>query len=74
MWFLVVAFAHLSEAKSTSLALPLTTMHYESQGECIDAARQRLTGLSSINIHGSWLCMYHDEPDRELNHAPKFTF
>lgn len=74
MWFLAVAFAHLSEAKSNALAAPLTSMHYESQGDCIDSARQRLTGLSSINIHGKWMCMYHEETDREMRNAPKFGF
>lgn len=72
-WFIVLTLAQPS-ATADQLSLMMAQDRYRSQTECVAAAQQRVSGLTQIGEHGRFLCMYHGEPDRELNDALKFNF
>lgn len=73
MWFMVIALAHVTPL-TENFEASMTQKHYASQADCISDARDRLSPLAAINMHGRYMCMYHGEPDREMMHAPKWAF
>ena len=73
MWFIIIYIVgHTDVARK--LDSDINGQRYATQAECLDSARTRADALKRIGMHGGYLCMYHREPDRELAHAPKWSF
>jgi hypothetical protein len=73
MWFIVLlATVHGHEVPS--IGEGIANYRFASQAKCIDDASRRAQALLKIHIHGRYSCMYHGEPDIELQHAPKWAF
>ena len=70
MWFLaVMLFGQPADAGDS-----LASMHYKTHALCMADARVRMAAIASVGQHGRYMCMYHNEPGRELARTPKRTF
>ena len=68
IWFLVVVFTgHPHEG-------PISLGQFATRAECMADAPGRMAGFQYIGSHGRYLCMYHNQPDKELARAPVATF
>lgn len=47
---------------------------FATHASCMADAAQRAAAFSSVGLHGRYLCMYHNEPDAELNASEKVEF
>jgi hypothetical protein len=75
MWFLVVSLIAQSPQHERDIAVAMAAAQsYQSNAECMVAAKQRTAGLAFAGIHVSYLCMYHGEPDRQLRRSRRGAF
>lgn len=52
----------------------LSTWRYASHAACMVDASRRAEGFASVGVTGRFLCMYHNEPDREIEASRKGEF
>lgn len=63
MWFLVVL---ITPHANPEISQAMAKLAYDTESACMFEAAYRVQYLARVNIHGRYICMYHNEPDGEL--------
>lgn len=73
-WFIIMMAMDPNGHALDRLTDRIQGFEYVSHAACMASARDRAAALASIGVTGSYLCMYHGEPDRELAASTKGEF
>ena len=74
MWFLAIVLSNIGQPTADRIAVDMAASHYQTQNACLNGSRDRIQTLSGFGMHGTYLCMYHREPDTEMKHAVTGSF
>lgn len=64
-WFIVLS-AMVHGVPHNEIGDMMTGFRFPTQAACLDDVARRADALAAIDIHGRYMCMFHNETTREM--------